>query len=441
MRKRRKTILLLLLGATLALIISACGGGDASPQPAPATPAEPAPAPAPQPVESEPSDPQPAEPPSEPAEPPSEPAADTPAAVDTPFSFSLGDGWQATLVDEGIKPDIALDANGSPALTYLREDIPGWIKFAAATEDWQPELIAEGYFYGPIGVAFDGEGRPNVAWHDHQANSVDLALGDLTHSVRDGAAWSVTSVEHPGHDGWDSTIAIGSDGVVRAAGIEPAQFGFDAGLEYYELGDDGWTVTEVGSGPIAYEFNVSLAVAPAGLPAISYYNDSAQELIFVSFDGSSWSAELVTAEGDPGRFSSLAFGAEGVPHLTFYDLVTGSAGTIRYAVKNSDEWSIEEIAPLESVVLGQTGARRNSSLALAADGTPHVAFADTSGVWYAVRSNGVWDVQQVAEAADRPFGQLVSLALDAADAPHLAFTELIATGPLNGLIVYASLAG
>ena len=101
---------------------------------------------------------------------------------------------------------------------------------------------------------------------------------------------------------------------------------------------------------------------------------------------------------------------------------------------------IEEIAPLESVVLGQTGARRNSSLALAADGTPHVAFADTSGVWYAVRSNGVWDVQQVAEAADRPFGQLVSLALDAADAPHLAFTELIATGPLNGLIVYASRA-
>ena len=163
--------------------------------------------------------------------------------------------------------------------------------------------------------------------------------------------------------------------------------------------------------------------------------------MFASFDGSSWSVEPVTAEGDPGRFSSLAFDADGVPHVTFYDRVTGSAGAIRYAVKDGETWSVEEIATLESVVLGQTGARRNSSLALAADGTPHVAFADTSGVCYTVRTDGSWQVEQVAAAGDRPFGQLVSLALDASEAPHLAFTELTDPSPLNGLVVYASLAG
>ena len=287
------------LALTLALIVTACGGGDTASQPAPQAPTEPAPAPEPQPPQPEPPTPQPEPPAIPPDTPPPAPAADPPPD-DMALSLSIGDGWQAALVDEGIKPDLALDSSSSPALTYLREDFDGWIGFAAAAEGWERETITEGYFYGPIGLAFDGDDRPNVVWHDHQGDTVELEIGDLTHSVREDTGWSVTSVEDPGHDGWDATIAIGDDGVIRAAGIEPSQFGFDTGVEYYELG---------------------------------------------------------------------------------------------------------------------------------------------SGVWYAVRTDGSWQVEQVAAAGDRPFGQLVSLALDASEAPHLAFTELTDPSPLNGLVVYASLAG
>ena len=86
-----------------------------------------------------------------------------------------------------------------------------------------------------------------------------------------------------------------------------------------------------------------------------------------------------------------------------------------------------------------TGARRNSSLALDADGVPHVAFSDQDSVSYATRADGGWDVVEVATAGNRAFGQLVSLKVDIAGIPHLAFTELTQSNPLAGLIVYATL--
>ncbi len=111
-----------------------------------------------------------------------------------------------------------------------------------------------------------------------------------------------------------------------------------------------------------------------------------------------------------------------------------------YAVRDAGTWTVEEVGTLDDVRLGMTGARRNTSLALDAAGVAHVAFSDQSGVSYATRTNGVWEVSDVATAADRPFGQLVSLKVDAVGVPHLAFTELTQSGPLNGLIVYATLS-
>ena len=365
-------------------------------------------------------------------------ATDAPGAVDiSALAASVIEGWSATAIGPGIKPALALDSAGSPAIAYLLEDRnQGFVAFAAAAGGWVPDTFIEGYFYGPIGLAFDPQDRPNIAYHDHQADNFDPDLGDLTHAIRDGSVWQITPAADDGHDGWDSTIAIGPDGVVRAAGIDPSRFGATDGVEYYELSGSDWTVTAVGSGPIDYEFNVSLAVTPDGQPALTYYDDPNADLVFASFDGSAWSLETVASEGDVGKFSSLRFDAQGRPHISFFEDSGGSSGSVLYAVRDGDAWSVEEVGTLDNVALGMVGARRNSSLALDAAGVPHVAFSDESVVRYATRTDDGWEVQDIVTAGDRPLGQLVSLELDAAGAPHLAFFEVTNAGPLDGLVVY-----
>ena len=364
---------------------------------------------------------------------------DTGSGSDT-IAATISDSWSATIAGSGIKPALALDSAGAAAIAYLLEDVGnGFVKIASAADGWTAETVIEGYFYGPIDLAFDPDGRPNIVYHDHQASSFQQDLGDLTYAIKDASGWQIAAAADDGHDGWDSTIAIASDGVVRAAGVDPSQFGSADGIEYYELRDGAWGVTAIGSGPIEYEFNVGLAVSPDGQPALSYYDGRSGDLIFASFDGAHWNLETVASEGDVGKFSSLQIDGEGRPHITFYDDLGGSAGRVLYAVRDAGSWTLEEIATLDDVRLGMTGARRNSALALDADGVPHVAFSDQDSVGYATRTDGVWDVVEVATAGDRAFGQLVSLKVDIAGIPHLAFTELTQSNPLAGLIVYATL--
>lgn len=356
----------------------------------------------------------------------------------TEISATIADGWSATVIGQGIKPTLALDSTGSPAIAYLFEAISGgFVSFAAAKEDWTPEQFAEGYFYGPLDLTFDLQDRPNIVYHDHQASNFRPELGDLVYALRNGE-WQITALEDDGHDGWDSAIAIGGDGIVPAAGIDPSQFNSTDGVEYYESVNGQWTVTAIGSGPIQYEFNVSLAVSPENLPALTYYDNINGDLMLASFDGSAWSIEAVATEGTVGKFSSLAFDADGRPHIVFFEEGNGNGGRVMYAVRDENGWTLEAVGELTDVRQGMTGARRITSVALDAQGVPHVAFSDVGVISYATRTESGWKVEEIVSAGDRVLGQLVSLKVGANGTAHIAFYEVTQASPLDGLVVYLS---
>ena len=52
--------------------------------------------------------------------------------------------------------------------------------------------------------------------------------------------------------------------------------------------------------------------------------------------------------------------------------------------------------------------------------------------------DGGWQTETVTEAGDVPLGQIVSLEIDGADRPHIAFATVTAKGPLDGTILYAT---
>lgn len=109
---------------------------------------------------------------------------------------------------------------------------------------------------------------------------------------------------------------------------------------------------------------------------------------------------------------------------------------MRYATNDGSGWTIVDVATLDEIPTGYTGARRITHIQIDGNDRPHIVMGDERGVWHATLDGGVWDVIQIAEKGELRLGQLVSFALDAADTPHIAFFEVTSSNPLDGVMVY-----
>ena len=73
-------------------------------------------------------------------------------------------------------------------------------------------------------IKVDAQGRPHIAWHNHDEE-------DQAYAVLLDGGWSVETLPHEGHHGWDNTLAIDSVGLPHTITIDPSQFGSESGIE------------------------------------------------------------------------------------------------------------------------------------------------------------------------------------------------------------------
>lgn len=348
--------------------------------------------------------------------------------------------WNSVEVGPGIKPALALDRDGVVHIAFLTEEQHGSVSYGSnAGGEFGIEVVAEGYFYGPLDVALSTEGAPHIAYHDHQDTGFRPELGDEVIAVLKGGAWELTTVEDAGHDGWDNSIVVDREGNWHTASIDPAQFGSQSGVEYATNGAGSVGQAEVGSGPVNYEFGTSIQLGSDGSPGVTYYNSTRRQLEYASLGPAGWTVEVVDGEGDAGRYSSLAYHPDGTPHVSYYVALTGTSGVVRHAWREGDAWQVEDVDSLGDIQMGMVGARKITALVIAPDGTPHLAYTDRSRVLYGRRDESGWAVQVVATAGDNPLGQLVELDLGPDGNPHLIWYEVTSLSPaLSGTVVYAS---
>ena len=355
-----------------------------------------------------------------------------------------GAEWTFEKIGRGIKPAIAIDASDTPHVAFLTELMDGAVFHATLGSDgWQTVTMANGYFYGPVDIDVTADGRSYIAYHDHEARSFRPELGSgVVVFGRDGA-WESAKIEDPGHDQWDTDIAVEDDGIWHLAGIDPQQFGSADGLEYATNAYGAVRVEQVGSGPLPYEFGVSIKVAPDGAVGISYFDAGEADLRYAERapgEAGGWTITTVDSKGDVGRYSSLAFDGRGNPSITYFSATGEGAGMVRYARRGADgRWGAEDVGQLTDVRPGMTGARKITAIAIEATGRPHVMFADRAVVVYGALVNGRWSTNTVYESSNQRLGQLIEFALDSQGLPHATFFEVTSTsGPLMGDIVYAT---
>ena len=354
-----------------------------------------------------------------------------------------GAEWTFEKIGRGIKPALAIDGNGAAHVAFLTELMEGAVFHATnGAGAWRTTTVATGYFYGPVDIDVTADGHPYIAYHDHEATNFRPELGAGVVVFGQGDAWKTVRIEDPGHDQWDTDIAVEDDGTWHLAGIDPQQFGSRDGLEYATNAFGSVRVEQVGSGPLPYEFGVSIEIAPGGRVGISYFDAAGADLGYAERapgEAGGWTLTTVDSEGDVGRYSSLAYDGEGNPHISYF-VAEGGGGTVRHAWRGGDgAWQTEDVGTLADVRPGMTGARKITALAIDGAGRPHVMFSDRATVFHAVAEDGGWTTATVFESAGASLGQLIEFALDGQDRPHATFFEVTSTsGPLMGDIIYAT---
>ena len=270
--------------------------------------------------------------------------------------------WEVLEVDRGTKPALALTSDDTPYVAYMLEAQDGFVKSAVLRgESWDISTVAEGYFYGPLDIATGPDDIPHVTYHDHQAPTFLRDKGDAAYAVLRNGEWQVDAVFDLGHDGWDNRIVIDGEGLPHMSAIDPKEFG-GVGVEYYGLDESGnWTVESVGSGPQTYKYATSVAVDPSGNPHVTFYDQSGKDLALASRNGSAWTIDAVSTEGETGLFSSLLIDADGRFHISYFEKASDSSGTVKYATRGPDatEWEVRDVGTLDSLVFGQIGARKS----------------------------------------------------------------------------------
>ena len=362
-----------------------------------------------------------------------------PVSTATPTEISQADSegkysWDISIVDEeGAKPSLAVNPDGTPHIAYIYEALPGYVNYAIPGSDgWEITEVSAGYFYGPLDIQLDGQGAPHIAWHNHDTE-------DEAYAVLNGGAWTVHNVDHDGHDGWDNSLALDSNALPHTASIDPSQFGGTSGVEYARFDGDDWHVEEVGSGPIPYEFGTDIVMDSQDQPHVVWYDDNPPSLRYAVKDDDEWLISDVDNEGDVGRFPSLVLNEMGGLAVTYYEVDTPTTGYIKYAIWDGTQWVSQRVDRIEQVVLGHFGARRNSSLVLDNEGNPIIAYSDEAVVKLAWWDGSKWNLETVFTGGESPLGQQVSLGLDSSGCVHLTFvdkTRLTSHG-VKGAVMYA----
>lgn len=363
----------------------------------------------------------------------------------TPFSASLAQdmAWTTTTLGTGIKPAIAIDANDSPHVSFLIEDFAGAVFYATPSgEDWVIQNVAQGYFYGPVDIDVTADGTPFVVYHDHQDQNFNPVLGaGVVHTLNNGV-WQTDVIEDGGHDQWDIDVAADTDGNWHFAGVDPIQFGSQDGIEYGTNAYGDTIIEQIGSGPILYEFGVSIEVAPDGAVGLTYFDTNTQDLIYATRTPGregQWTLETVASEGDSGRYSDLHYDADGVPHISYFQFEpTFRSGTVMYATKSDGTWVLKAVNPLNLITPGRFAARKVTNIDQSSDGSIVIMSGDAAEILYASQVDDGWSVSQAYVATGRELGQIVEFALDGSDRPHAVFHEVdqIISAGVQGEVIY-----
>lgn len=319
--------------------------------------------------------------------------------------FSMA-GWITQTVDSaygtGFNTSLALDANGSPHLSY-QDWNQGTLKYAHYDGSaWLIETVDQGSPGSSDALALDAAGFPHVGYMS------GFPGFDLKYAWYDGSGWISETVDSAGDAGYHASLALDAAGHPHIS-YYVAWPAYD--LRYAWYNGTSWVIETVDSAGDVGEWS-SLALDSAGYPHIAYTVLGASgELRYARYDGTGWVIETV-ASAEMGGSPSLVLDILNRPHISYYDF---NSAMLNYAYHDGSSWHFE--------VVDGNGAGHYGSLALDGFGRPHISYYDDfhNDLRYAWYDGAAWITETVDSAGI--VGLYTSLALGRFNRPHISYYD------------------
>jgi hypothetical protein len=286
--------------------------------------------------------------------------------------------WQIEVVDNtqdhvGHYTSIELDALDNPRISYGRFlGNVGWLKYAAWTgSGWQlHDIDAKAQGSGKhTSLALDLDGTPHISytsfWNQNSAKYAHWT----------GSGWETEVVKKGGGGGGGNSPEFymrGTSIVLDESGTPCFAFwgiGTDAGMSFACQAGRDWDIEIIEPGGGDFGSSNSLVLDSAGVPHISYYVRSGNDLKYARRDPATgtWEVQVIDSIGDVGLYSSIDVDGNDIPHISYHDVTNG---LLKYARWDSATgWDIQVVDSVGYVGL-------YSSIAVDSTGAPHISYYD-----------------------------------------------------------------
>lgn len=220
-----------------------------------------------------------------------------------------------------------------------------------------------------------------------------------------GFAWSSEAVK-------EDLYVSGSTAIALERGVTPVIAYADAltgTVQYARRSAGVWDVSSVPSS--GARGLVNLVLDGGGVPHLTYFDAGLRTIRYANRFGAVWAVRDVDISHFEG-YSGLAVDTSGVPHVAY----AWRDGSLRYARLDGGSWLIETVD--RDVITA-----RYPSLIVDSSGRPQIAYYGDGKLMHARWTGFRWSIV-VADPTTNV--QFVTLAIDAADVPKVAYREAAA---------------
>ncbi len=321
--------------------------------------------------------------------------------------------WNITVVDTGISLDssisLALDGQGKVHIAYMSYygDWDEHLVYATNRDgDWTTEAAdpdqATGYYND---LFIDQDGNAHLAYYDQDD-------GELKYANNTAGSWVNATVDANGCR--EVSLAVNSYGIVH---ILYAQQGTNVVLRWAQWSGGSWFRSTLDDGDGTNNVGRYNSMALYGQELhLSYYDITAKELLYQTFDGVGWMTgpDVVDGTGNAGEHSSIAVGTDGVPHIAYYDTINRD---LRAASLLGDGWNLTLVDDNGANLVGEY-----CSIAIAPNGMLAISYQDGSSCDLLYATYSSWIIEKVAGGTgNRCFGN-TDIVLDDDNNAYISYT-------------------
>ena len=331
-------------------------------------------------------------------------------------AYQAVSGWHIEIVDLDVVPAgfvglhtaIAVGDDAYPHVSYY-DWSGGNLKYSRREgSGWYSQTVdSDGDVGLHTSLALAGDGYPRISYYD-------VTNGDLKYAYQDAFGWHTQTVDSADDVGRYTSLALDT-----TAPYTPHISYYDATHEhpkYAYLGAAAWISVTVGRAFPGGTYT-SLALDSSGYPHISYYEHYFGDLIHIrQLNGGSWLESVVVNYPESwntvGMYNSLALDDLDNPYISYHDTFLG-------ALRVATGWAPAGWSTMWTV---DAGSFQDTSLDIDG-GYGRVSYFDaTNGrLKYARQDASGWTLQAVD--SDGTVGQYTSLALDADGHPHISYYD------------------